>query len=205
MSIDTSKMSKDKAAALEAAEAGREDLNKTFAGGLYSGNINFNDIFPFPQQNEHQLKMGEDFTSDLKNVFTKYVDPDAIDESGEIPEEVFKELAKIGAFAIKVPKKYGGRGLSQTNYSKAAMVCGAECGNISALLSAHQSIGVPQPLLMYGTKEQKEQYLPKFSNGAISAFALTEDGVGSDPSKMTTEARPSEDKSHFILSGEKLW
>lgn len=205
MSIDTSKMSKDKAAALEAAEAGREDLNKTFAGGLYSGNINFSDIFPFPQQNEHQLKMGEDFASDLKNVFARHVDPDAIDDSGEIPDKVFKELAKIGAFAIKIPKEYGGRALSQTNYSKAAMICGSECGNISALLSAHQSIGVPQPLLMYGTKEQKEKYLPKFSKGAVSAFALTEDGVGSDPSKMTTEAKPSEDGKHFILNGEKLW
>jgi alkylation response protein AidB-like acyl-CoA dehydrogenase len=205
MSIDTSKMSKDKAAAMEAAEAGREDLNKTFAGGLYTGTINFADIFPFPEQDCLQKKIGDAFSEDLEEVFEKYINPDQIDEEGEIPNEVFEELGKIGAFAIKVPKEYGGRGLSQTNYSRAAMICGGKCGNTSALLSAHQSIGVPQPLLMYGTKEQKEKYLPKFANGSISAFALTEDGVGSDPSKMTTKAEPSEDGSHFILSGEKLW
>ena len=205
MSIDTSKMPKEKAAAMEAAEEGREDLSKTFAGGLYSGAINFTDIFPFPEQGDHQKKIGDEFAEDLKEVFKQYIDPDKIDGSGEIPEEVFSQLAKIGAFAIKIPQKYGGRGLSQTNYSKAAMICGSKCGNISALLSAHQSIGVPQPLLMYGTKEQKEKYLPKFSNGSISAFALTEDGVGSDPSQMITEAVPSEDGDHFVLNGEKLW
>lgn len=205
MSIDTSKMSKDKAAALEAAEEGREDLTKTFAGGIYSGDINFADIFPFPEQSESQKKAGESFFQELREVFQECVDPDQIDETGEIPDKVFNELSKIGAFAIKVSKEYGGRGLSQTNYSKAAMICGEKCGNISALLSAHQSIGVPQPLLMYGTKEQKERYLPKFAKGSVSAFALTEDGVGSDPSKMTTKAEPSADGSHFVLSGEKLW
>jgi alkylation response protein AidB-like acyl-CoA dehydrogenase len=205
MEIDTSKMSKEKAAAMETAEEGRDALSKTFAGGLYSGNINFKDIFPFPEQNDQQKKMGDEFTKELSEVFSLYINPDKIDESGEIPEEVFNQLAKIGAFAIKIPKEYGGRGLSQTNYSRAAMVCGSRCGNISALLSAHQSIGVPQPLLMYGTKEQKEKYLPKFANGSISAFALTEDCVGSDPSQMTTEAVLSEDGSHFILNGEKLW
>jgi alkylation response protein AidB-like acyl-CoA dehydrogenase len=205
MSIDTSKMSKDKAAAMEAAEAGREDLNKTFAGGLYTGNISFSDIFPFPEQEDDQKKMGDEFIKELEEVFDKCIDADEIDSSGEIPDEVFSQLAKIGAFAIKIPQEYGGRGLSQTNYSKAAMICGSKCGNISALLSAHQSIGVPQPLLMYGTKEQKEKYLPKFAGGSVSAFALTENGVGSDPSKMTTKAEPSGDGSHFILNGEKLW
>ena len=198
-------MSKEKAAAMEIAEAGRDKLNKTFAGGLYFGEIDFNDIFPFPEQNDHERLEGESFINDLNKVFDDHIDPDWIDEHGEVPDAVFKNLAKIGAFAIKVPEEYGGRGLSQTNYSKAAMVCGSKCGNMSALLSAHQSIGVPQPLLMYGTKKQKEKYLPKFAKGSISAFALTEDCVGSDPSQMKTEAIPSKDGDHFILNGEKLW
>ena len=85
------------------------------------------------------------------------------------------------------------------------MTCGSKCGNMAALLSAHQSIGVPQPLLMYGTKEQKEKYLPMFAKGSISAFALTENNVGSDPSQMQTEALLSDDGENFILNGEKLW
>lgn len=205
MTIDTSKMPKGKADALELAEAGRDQISKTFAGGLYNGSACFADIFPFPEQSENSKKEGDAFLRDLAEVFREYINPDWIDSQGEIPDIVFEKLAEIGAFAIKVPKRYGGRGLSQTNYGKAAMVCGSKCGNISALLSAHQSIGVPQPLLMYGTKEQKEKYLPKFAKGSVSAFALTENEVGSDPSQMTTEASPTEDGGHFILNGEKLW
>src|SRR5438128_7711983 len=78
-------------------------------------------------------------------------------------------------------------------------------GNLTALLSAHQSIGVPQPLILFGTEEQKQKYLPRVAKGEISAFALTEAGVGSDPATMTTHAEPSEDGQFFILNGEKLW
>jgi alkylation response protein AidB-like acyl-CoA dehydrogenase len=78
-------------------------------------------------------------------------------------------------------------------------------GNLTALLSAAQSIGVPQPLKMFGTPEQKERYLPRLAKGAISAFALTESNVGSDPAAMQTTAVLSEDGSHYVLNGEKLW
>jgi alkylation response protein AidB-like acyl-CoA dehydrogenase len=78
-------------------------------------------------------------------------------------------------------------------------------GSITALLSAHQSIGVPQPLKMFGTAEQKKRYLPRLAKGAISAFALTEPAVGSDPAAMETMAVPSEDGKYWILNGEKLW
>ena len=90
-------------------------------------------------------------------------------------------------------------------YSQGAVVTGMYCGNIAALLSAHQSIGVPQPLLMYGTLDQKQKYLPKFAEGAVSAFALTEHDVGSDPGKLKTSAEPTEDGEHYIINGEKLW
>src|SRR5713226_5033323 len=78
-------------------------------------------------------------------------------------------------------------------------------GSVTALLSAHQSIGVPQPLKLFGTDAQKKQYLPRLAKGAISAFALTEAGVGSDPAAMETLAVPSPDGQAWILNGEKLW
>ncbi len=112
-------------------------------------------------------------------------------------------LRKLGAFGIKIPVKYGGLGLSQTNYSRAAMLLGGFCGNLTALLSAHQSIGVPQPLLMFGTEEQKARFLPRCATGEISAFALTEPDVGSDPARMKTSAVA--DGDDFIINGEKLW
>src|SRR5260370_5777643 len=78
-------------------------------------------------------------------------------------------------------------------------------GSITALLSAHQSIGVPGPLKMFGNDAQKKRYLPRLAKGAISAFALTEPGVGSDPAAMETLAVPSEDGQAWILNGQKLW
>src|SRR4029434_7513168 len=102
------------------------------------------------------------------------VDPDEIDRTGEIPRPIIDELASMGTFGIKIATSYGGLGLSQTNYCRAAILLGSYCGNLTALLSAHQSIGVPQPLILFGTEEQKRKFLPRVAKGQISAFALTE-------------------------------
>ena len=205
MSIDTSKMSKEKAAALEIAEAGRDDLQKNFAGNLFSGETDFSSLYPFPCQSDHAKSEGDKFITDLQTVFDNHIDSDKIDTTGEIPKAVFNNLANIGAFAIKIPTEYDGRGLSQLNYARSGILTGSKDGNIAALLSAHQSIGVPQPLLMYGTDDQKKRYLPKFAKGAVSAFALTEMDAGSDPAQLKTAATPTEDGEHYILNGEKLW
>jgi alkylation response protein AidB-like acyl-CoA dehydrogenase len=104
-----------------------------------------------------------------------------------------------------VPKKYGGLGLSQSNYGRAAVLLGSWDGNVAALVSAHQSIGVAQPLLLFGTEEQKQKYLPRVAGGEISAFALTEVHAGSDPATLSLKAEPTVDGSEFVLNGEKLW
>ena len=205
--IDTSKMSKGQRDALELTESARDEVKEkdSFIGQLFMGKADFESIFPFPEPEPEKLAEGLPFLNKLKTFLEEHVDADEIDRTGEIPENVIKMLAEMGAFAIKVPKKYGGLGLCQTIYSRAAMLLGTHCGNLTALLSAHQSIGVPQPLLLFGTEEQKAKFLPRFSRGDISAFALTEAGVGSDPSKMETHAEPTEDGKHFLLNGEKLW
>src|SRR6185369_7268448 len=135
----------------------------------------------------------------------EHVDADEIDRTGEIPQDVIDGLAQMGAFGIKISPSYGGLGLSQTNYCRAAMMLASYDGNLTALISAHQSIGVPQPLILFGTEEQKRKYLPRVAKGEISAFALTEHGVGSDPARMTTRAEPTPDGKSFIINGEKLW
>ena len=205
MSIDTSKMSKGKAAALEVAEAARDEMKeKSLAGGLFVGELNLQNARPFPEQSIMDRALGRVYVHDFWDIM-KGISANDIDKTGEIPQSVLDDLAEIKSFALKIPEEYGGRGLSQMNYAKGAMVSGIYCGNIAALLSAHQSIGVPQPLLMYGTEEQKKKFLPRFGEGAISAFALTEEGVGSDPSKLTTKAELTEDGEHYIINGEKLW
>ena len=204
--IDTTKMSEGQRAALELAESSRDTRELSgFAASIFDGAPDFSTIFPFPVQPEDDRKKGNVFLQKLRTFLSGKTDPDAIDREGEIPDSVFEGLAEMGAFGIKIPQKYGGLGLSQTNYSRAAMVLGGHCGNLTALLSAHQSIGLPQPLLVFGTDAQKEKYLPQCAKGGVSAFALTEKEVGSDPARMKTEAVLSEDGTHYTLSGEKLW
>jgi alkylation response protein AidB-like acyl-CoA dehydrogenase len=141
----------------------------------------------------------------LERFMRERVDSDRIDREGKIPEEVIRGLGEIGAFGIKIPAEYGGLGLSQYSYTHAIGLVTSQDGNLTALLSAAQSIGVPTPLKLFGTPEQKKRYLPRLARGAVSAFALTENHVGSDPAGLTTTATLSEDGTHYVLNGEKLW
>src|ERR671922_24011 len=205
--IDTSKMAKGQREALELAEAARDPLEDrgSFASNLFVGRYDFHRIYPYPAQTAEDRAAGEEFLRNLGSYLRDHVDPDEIDRTGEIPPENFKGLAEIGAFGIKVPKKYGGLGLSQSNYGRAAVLLGSWDGNVAALVSAHQSIGVAQPLLLFGTEEQKQKYLPRVAAGEISAFALTETHAGSDPATLSLKAEPTPDGSEFVLNGEKLW
>ena len=205
--IDTSKMNDGQRAALEMTEAARDaDSEKgSFAGGLFMGRCDLNRVFPFPEQSPTDKDQGDAFLQRLEKFLKEKVNPDEIDRTGEIPPEVIAELGRMGAFGIKVATQYGGLGLSQTNYSRAAMLLGSYDANLTALISAHQSIGVPQPLILFGTEEQKKKFLPRVAKGEISAFALTENGVGSDPATMTTRAEPTADGKYFTINGEKLW
>jgi alkylation response protein AidB-like acyl-CoA dehydrogenase len=168
---------------------------------MYLGNFSFDLIHPFPQMPDRPEF--QKFYDDMKAFLRDRVDPVKIDTEGEYPAEVIDGLAKLGAFGMKIPKEYGGLGLYQAEYDKVMKLLGSYDGNLTALLSAHQSIGVPQPLKLFGTEEQKKKYLPRFAQGAISAFALTEPDVGSDPARMSTHAVLEGD--HYILNGQKLW
>jgi alkylation response protein AidB-like acyl-CoA dehydrogenase len=205
--IDTSKMSEGKAAALELAESSRDPLDErgSFASNLFIGRYDFDRIYQWPEQSEQDRVAGEGFLASLGKYLREKVDADEIDRTGEIPQNNIDDLFAMGAFGVKIPTQYGGLGLSQVNYGRAAMLLGSWDANLTALVSAHQSIGVPQPLLIFGTEEQKKKYLPRVARGEISAFALTEANAGSDPANMNLRADPTEDGSAFILNGEKLW
>ena len=205
--IDTKGMSEGKKAALELTEESREGFldYPTFAGALFMGDLPVELVHPYPEEDADRDARGVAFLTQLESFLKEHVDPDQIDVDGEIPENVIEGLAAIGAFGIKIPREYGGLGLSQQVYTRAAVLVGSYCGSISALLSAHQSIGVPQPLLLFGTEEQKQKFLPRIAGGEITAFALTETGVGSDPARMETRAEPTEDGKYYIINGEKLW
>ncbi|MDX1577601.1 MAG: acyl-CoA dehydrogenase family protein, partial [Gemmatimonadota bacterium] len=195
------------AEARKVAEAARETdwTGRTFVRNLFLGNLRMDAIEPYPDPEDFISDRAREWTEDLRVFLRDEVDSDAIDRDGRIPQEVIDGLAERGAFGIKIPTEYGGLGFNQTEYANAMRVVGTVDGNLVALLSAHQSIGVGQPLKMFGTEEQKQKYFPRLAKGAVSAFALTEADVGSDPARLSTTAVPTEDGEAYILNGEKLW
>lgn len=175
---------------------------KGFLRSMFLGEFNVDWIDPFP---ESELSAEcEAFLEKVERFMVEKVDSVEIDKTGELPEHVMKGLAELGAFGMKIPKKYGGLGFSNVEYCKALEIIGRYDGNLVALLSAHQSIGVPQPVKLFGTEEQKQKYLPPCAAGTVSAFALTEPDVGSDPARLGTLATKLDDGS-WEISGEKLW
>ena len=195
------------AEARDVAESAREQAweKPSFCKELFLGRLRMDLIDPFPEQPAADQAECGAFLAKLAKFLAQKVDADQIDREGEIPAEVLDGLRELGAFGITIPREYGGLGLSKTSYNRAIEMVAAHCANTATLLSAHQSIGVPQPLKLFGTDEQKKKYLPRLARGAISAFALTEPNAGSDPANMTTRAELSADGKEWILNGEKLW
>jgi len=193
--------------AREVAEAAREKdwQAPSFVRELFEGSFRLDLVHPYPEMSPADVERARPFMERLERFLRERVDSDRIDREGKIPADVLQGLRDIGAFGIKIPEEYGGLGLSQTGYTHAIGLVTSIDGNLTALLSAAQSIGVPTPLKLFGTPEQKRKYLPRLARGAVSAFALTEANVGSDPAAMSTTAVLSSDGSHYVLNGEKLW
>ena len=192
--------------ARQVAESARETewVLPSFVRELFLGRLRLDLIDPPPQPDAEEQKRAAVFHRKLED-FARTVDGEEIERTGKIPQEVIQGLKDIGAFGIKIPQEYGGLGLAQRSYNRAISIIGMRASSLGVLLSAHQSIGLPQPLKSFGTPEQKKKYLPRLAAGDISAFALTEPDVGSDPARMASTAEPTEDGKFFILNGEKLW
>ncbi|MGD8282312.1 MAG: acyl-CoA dehydrogenase family protein, partial [Gemmatimonadota bacterium] len=204
--VDEKKLATELESRAVAEQAREQDWEKhSFARMLFEGNLDLSVIQAIPEPDPDERARAEAFLAKLETFARDHIDGDANDRNGHVPQEVLDGLAELGAFGIKTPQKYGGLGLSQVSYNRALAIVASRCSATGAFLSAHQSIGVPGPLLKFGTDEQKERYLPRLAKGALSAFALTEQDVGSDPANMSTTAELSEDGSHWILNGEKLW
>ena len=189
------------------SEAAREKDWKlpSFGKGLYLGHLQLDLISPQPDLPADAVEKGERFMSALGAFLKDEVDPQAIERDDKIPGEVIAGFKDLGALGMKVPEQYGGLGLSQVYYNRALMLVGTCHSSLSTLLSAHQSIGLAQPLLLFGSEEQKREWLPKVCSTHLSAFALTEPGVGSDPARVSTTATPTEDGAGYVLNGRKLW
>jgi alkylation response protein AidB-like acyl-CoA dehydrogenase len=192
--------------ARQVAEAARETewRKPSFAKQLFLGRFQLALIHPHPRPDAPSAAKGEAFLEKLRRFLETEVDGAVIEREARIPDEVMKGLKQVGAFGMKIPEEYGGLGLSQVYYNKALMLIGSVNPAMGALVSAHQSIGVPQPVKLFGTPEQKQRFLPRCAR-EITAFLLTEPDVGSDPARMATTAVPTEDGAAYLLNGVKLW
>ena len=191
----------------QVAEASRETEWElpSFGRELFLGKLRLDLIHPQPDLPADSVERGEAFLARLRDFLTGSVDPLEIERDGRIPESVLDGLKELGALGMKIPTEYGGLGLSQVYYNRALALAGVWHSSLSTLLSAHQSIGLPQPLRMFGTEEQKREWLPKLAKDHISAFLLTEPDVGSDPARMSATAEPTEDGAGYRINGLKLW
>jgi len=205
--IENKNRSAEEAKSIEVAEESREMdwKSKSFIAAIFMGDLDMSMATPFPEQDAEDKAVGDAKLAEVDAWCVEHLDGEAIDAARQIPAPVFAGLAKLGLFGIKIPKEYGGLGMSQTNYMRLLACVAKYCGSTAATLSAHQSIGVPQPLKLFGSEEQKKKFLPRLAAGEISAFGLTEPTVGSDPANMQTYAELSDDGEHWILNGEKLW
>ncbi|KUF18504.1 acyl-CoA dehydrogenase family protein [Streptomyces silvensis] len=191
--------------ARQVAEAAREqDWRKpSFAKELFLGRFRLDLIHPHPMPSDEAAQRGEEFLAKLRDFCETKIDSARIERDALIPDEVITGLKELGALGMKIDTKYGGLGLTQVYYNKALALVGSANPAVGALLSAHQSIGVPQPLKLFGTQEQRDAFLPRCARTDISAFLLTEPDVGSDPARLATTAVPDGDE--YVLDGVKLW
>jgi alkylation response protein AidB-like acyl-CoA dehydrogenase len=191
-----------RALAEESRESGWD--KPSFAKELFLGRFPLELIHPLPKPSGAAETGIKEFLGKLR-AFLETVDGSVIERDAQIPDEYVKGLAELGCFGIKIPSEYGGLNMSQVAYNRALMMASSVHPSLGALLSAHQSIGVPEPLKLAGSPEQKRKFLPRCAAGAVSAFLLTEPDVGSDPARLASTATPIEDGQAYELEGVKLW
>jgi acyl-CoA dehydrogenase family protein 9 len=183
--------------------AGRQELG--FAKGLFLGKFVADWAMPYPRISAAQQTELDTSLAEVRTFLDQELDPVAIDRNEDIPRKLIDGLARLGVLGMTAPTEFGGRGFSQMAYCKLLEEIGSRCASTSVFTNAHHSIGI-RALLLFGTREQKQKWLPKLVTGEhLAAFALTEANAGSDAANVQMTAQPSEDGSHFVLNGEKRY
>ncbi len=181
------------------------DIKHSFVKNIYLGTFDSKSIFPFPQVSKEEHDRTEKLLQDLKRFLDEKLDPVKIDKESFIPDDVIKGLGKLGILSLTIPKEYGGLGMSQYAYCKAMELISSRCASTALFVNAHQSVGL-KALLLFGTKEQREKWLPPLGKGeALAAFSLTEPNAGSDAAGITTTAVWDEALKKYRINGKKQW
>lgn len=177
----------------------------SFAKMLYFGAFDAERVFPFPEVSKEERATVDLHVKEVEAFVNKAIDPDKIDREASIPQEVIKGLAQLGVLGLSIPKENGGRGCSQYHYCKVMEVIARRCASTALFINAHQSVGM-KALVLYGTPEQREQWLPPLNTGdSLAAFSLTEPTAGSDAAGVRTTAHYDAEKKVYRINGEKQW
>ena len=192
---------------LAVAEASRDRTPYSgFLAGLFEGVVR-RDLFR-TQSISPLRDTAKEFLEHLRLLLNEKVDPESIDRAGEVGEDVLAALKDIGAFGLKIPVIYGGLGFTQSEYHRVATLLGSHDAATTVLISAHNSIGVAEPVKLIGNREQQQRLLPRLARGDISGFALTETGAGCDIWDLKSYAIPIHENGVLVgyrLTGEKLY
>lgn len=179
--------------------------SQSFVMNMFRGQLQTSQVFPFPESlTEEQIDTLKMLVDPIEKFFEEVNDPMKNDDTASIDEKTLAAMWELGVFGLQVPQKYGGLGLNNTQYSRCVEICGYHDLGVAITLGAHQSIGF-KGILLFGTPEQKEKYLPRVCNGEYAAFCLTEPSCGSDAGSIRSRAVKSSDGSHYILNGSKIW
>ena len=178
---------------------------RSVAKELFAGRFASELVLPYPHLSGREQLQVDDSLSELRAYCNEHLDPDAIDRQADIPRSVIDGLAQLGVLGMTAPEAMGGRGFSQLAYCRILEELGGRCSATSIFVNAHHSIGM-RALLLFGTESQQQRWLPDLIHGRkLAAFALTEPEAGSDASNVQTQAKLSEDGSHYVLNGEKRY
>ena len=178
-------------------------MSQPYTKGLCHGTIAEDTLFPYPLPARGETESLHNLLSQLRRFGATHVDSAQIDRDAEVPKSVLEGLAKMGIFGASLPKDHGGLGLSHTAFARLMEELSGIDASLGVTVGAHLSLAA-RSLVLYGSKAQKEKFLPRMARGeSLGAFALSEEGAGSDPAALRSYATLRDDS--YVLRGDKAW
>jgi acyl-CoA dehydrogenase family protein 9 len=181
------------------------DVNPSFTKSAFLGEVREDLVFPYPALSPDERESLGMILDSMRDWAASSVDSSKFDHDARFPDEVRHGLHALGLMGLSIPEEYGGFGASAKVYNRVFGELGSIDPALTVYFGAHQSIGC-KGIVLFGSEDQKRRYLPKCATGEmIAAFCLTEPGSGSDAQAMRATAVPSDDGTHYVLSGTKIW
>lgn len=185
------------------------EQQSSFTRGIFAGVVLDSLLFPYPrpldERNADEARTVRRLIKSLREMQGTLIDSAKFDEEETVPEEVIRAFAEVGMLGLTIPRKYGGLELSSSAYARVFETLSTIDGSLAVLVGVHCGLG-SKAIVLHGSDQQKERYLPSLARGEfLAAYALTEPEVGSDAQNIKTTATLSEDGSHWRLNGRKIW